>query len=88
MVIKKICYVGLIFFLLVSLTSCKKEIPDGEIKDFVLNFDYDKTLVSDKYKDIQINEYISCLNKEFTREELSQELQSSIEYFVKKYNPL
>ena len=81
MVIKKICYVGLIFFLLVSLTSCKKEIPDGEIKDFVLNFDFDKsyenTLIADSliessiYKDgvlegsISIYTYIDHSNLKY-----------------------
>lgn len=67
--------------MLVSLTSCKKEIPDGEIKDFVLNFDYDKsyenTLIADSliessiYKDgvlegsISIYTYIDHSNLKY-----------------------
>ena len=58
---KKLFLVGLLILLLISLTNCKREIPEGKIKDFVLNFEYDKsyentkiaesTLVSSIYKD-------------------------------------
>ena len=52
---------GLLILLTVSFISCKREIPEGKIKDFVLNFDYDKsyentkiaesTMVSSIYKE-------------------------------------
>lgn len=61
MEIKKIRLVGLIVALLIFLTGCNIEIPDGEIKDFVLGFDYDKSfeetqvaeslMISSIYKD-------------------------------------
>ena len=44
MEIKKICLLGLLFFLLFSLVGCNIEIPEGEIKNFVLNFDYNKSV--------------------------------------------
>jgi len=58
---------------------------DNKLEENV-NFNYDKTLVADKYKDIQINEYINCLNKELTNEELSQELKNSISSLENLFN--
>ena len=59
--IKRISLLGLLIVLLIALVSCSKEIPEGEIKDFVLSFDYeecfenvkiaDSTMVSSIYKD-------------------------------------
>lgn len=61
MKIKKIFLLGILGILLLCVVGCNKEIPDGEIKDFVLNFDYNKsfdntlvaesTMVSSIYKD-------------------------------------
>lgn len=58
---RKIFLFGLLILLLISLVSCKREIPEGKIRDFVLNFEYDKsyentkiaesTMVSSIYKD-------------------------------------
>lgn len=42
MLSKKSLLLVVIMFLLLSLSGCRKKIPDGEIKNFVLNFDYDK----------------------------------------------
>lgn len=51
MVIKKISLLGLLVVLLVSLASCNTEIPDGEIKDFVLKFNYDQSFEETKIAD-------------------------------------
>ncbi|MBQ8293637.1 MAG: hypothetical protein IJX78_07560 [Bacilli bacterium] len=61
MVIKKLGLLGLIIVSLLFLSCCSMEIPEGEIKDFVLGFDYDKSfeetkvaeslMVSSIYKD-------------------------------------
>ncbi|MBR6517192.1 MAG: hypothetical protein IKT40_10190 [Bacilli bacterium] len=74
MEIKKISLLGLLLILLLSLTSCNVEIPEGKIKDFVLSFDYEESfentkvaeslMVSSIYKDgvlegsIEIYNYI------------------------------
>lgn len=61
MVTKKISLIGLFLLLLFILAGCNKEIPDGDIKDFVLSFNFDQsfektniaesTMVSSIYKD-------------------------------------
>ena len=48
MEIKKISLLGLLLIVLLSLTSCNVEIPEGKIKDFVLSFDYDESFENTK----------------------------------------
>lgn len=47
---------------------------------------YDNDIVSNKYKDIEINEYINCLNKKLTTEELTDEIKLSIRTLENLYN--
>ena len=51
-----------------------------------VNFNYDKTLIANKYKDIQINEYINCLNKEIPQEEFNEELKNSVNELERLFN--
>lgn len=53
MAIKKISLIGILVLLLISLAGCNKEIPEGEIKDYVLNFNYDNS-----YKETKVAESI------------------------------
>ena len=52
---KKLWLLGLMLIFVLSLTSCAKlNIPDGEIKDFVSNFDGEKAFESVDYIYCQI----------------------------------
>lgn len=48
-ILSKLISIFTIVLLLVTFTGCQKEIPEGEIKDFVMAFDYDKTFKSVLY---------------------------------------
>lgn len=48
---KKMCFLGFFIISLLLLASCNNKIPDGAIKDFVLNFDYDKSFETTKIAD-------------------------------------
>lgn len=54
--------------------------------DTTINFEYDNSLVLDKYKDIEVNEYINCLNKNLTYEELNDEIKLSIRTLENLFN--
>lgn len=42
-IMNKICLILISVLCIISLTSCKKKIPEGDIKDFVERFDFDET---------------------------------------------
>lgn len=58
MEIKRLCLWGLIVVLLISLVGCTTKIPEGEIKDFVLGFDYDKSFEETKVAESTITSSI------------------------------
>ena len=49
--IKRIYLMGLLIVLLISLLSCSREIPEGEIKNFVLGFNYEECFENVKVAD-------------------------------------
>jgi len=51
-----------------------------------VDLDYDSTLIANKYKDIEVNEYINCLNRELTDEELNDEIKLSIRTLENLFN--
>lgn len=51
-----------------------------------INLDFNSNLIANEYKNMQVSEYINCLNKELTYEELSDELKLSIKTLENLYN--
>ena len=55
-------------------------------EDNNVNFNYNSNLIANKYKNIQVNEYINCLNKKLTYDELNDEIKLSIKTLENLYN--
>jgi len=54
--------------------------------DDTVDLNYDSTLIANKYKDMEINEYINCLNRKLTNEELNDEIKLSIRTLENLFN--
>lgn len=54
--------------------------------DDTVDLEYNSELISNKYKDIEINEYINCLNKQLTNDNLNDEIKLSIRTLENLFN--
>lgn len=52
----------------------------------IVDLDYNSELIANKYKDIEVNEYINCLNKELEDSELNDEIKLTIRTLENLYN--
>lgn len=54
--------------------------------DTTVDFEYNNNLVGEIHKDTEVNEYINCLNKNLTNEELSDEIKITIKTLQNLFN--
>lgn len=55
-------------------------------EDSSVDLDYEKELVANKFKDIEVNEYINCLNSKLANEELNDKINLSIKTLENLFN--
>ena len=51
-----------------------------------VDLEYESDLVANKYKDIEVNEYINCLNKELSEEEFDDNMRLTIRTLNNLFN--
>lgn len=54
--------------------------------DDTVDLDYNSELIANKYKNIEINEYINCLNKKISNDELNDSIKLSIRTLENLFN--
>lgn len=91
--------IPLVTFLFVCIVTYKALIYKNEVDtyedyfitienkdDYTVDYEYNAELVTDKFKDIQVNEYVNCLNQKLSSDNFSESLNITIRTLENLFN--